>query len=257
MKANTRKFEREYIKVRDRIEKKGVNMAQVAIIAQYKQFLNDAKSLKPSEWDKIEIKSDPIKKFFEAFYPMSAPLGLMTKKYLSEQKASDDNIFLSLYQMFMQKLVSTKVYSDRIKSITNTTSDRINTVLRDLMTTAELEGWPIDKIRRGLIERIGDSITGNIRARAQGIAQTEMISASNQASSYAAESTGLEYRKYWSTSHLKDVRLSHIQAEQESISREGLKPNETFSNGLLYPGDPNGDAEDVINCRCTILHDLV
>jgi hypothetical protein len=25
-----------------------------------------------------------------------------------------------------------------------------------------------------------------------------------------------------------------------------------FSNGLMFPGDPSGSAENVINCRCQI-----
>jgi len=257
MKQSTRKFERQYIRLRDKIEKKGIRLAQAALIAQYRQFLERAKDLPPDMWTKIEIRQEPIEKFFKTFYPMSAPLGQMTRKHLSEKKSTEDDVFLALYQRYMQNLVTTSVYSDRIKSITNTTSDRINAILRDFMSTAELEGWPIDKIRRGLIQVIGDSISGNVRARAQGIAQTEMISASNQASTYAAESTGLEYRKYWSTSHLEHVRDSHMSAEQESISREGLKPDETFGNGLLYPGDPSGEASEVINCRCTILHEIV
>ena len=28
---------------------------------------------------------------------------------------------------------------------------------------------------------------------------------------------------------------------------------ELFSNGLLYPGDPNGDPGEVWNCRCTLI----
>jgi len=28
--------------------------------------------------------------------------------------------------------------------------------------------------------------------------------------------------------------------------------NETFSNGLEVPGDPNGESEEIINCRCTV-----
>ena len=33
-----------------------------------------------------------------------------------------------------------------------------------------------------------------------------------------------------------------------------IKPfDESFSNGLMYPGDINGTAEEIINCRCTLL----
>lgn len=257
MKAATRKFEKQYLRTRNSIEKKGVRMAQAAIVAQYRQFLERAKELPPSMWDNIQIKADPVQKFFNEFYPMSAPLGQMTRKYLTQKKSVEDDLYLSVFQRRMQQLVSTSVYSERIKTITNTTSDRINTVVSNLLSEAESEGWGIDKIRTGLVDRIGQQIRGNVRARAQGIAQTEMISASNQASTYAADSTGLEYRKFWSTSHLQGIRPTHIAAEQESIQRGGLKPDETFGNGLLYPGDPNGGPEEVCNCRCTILHEII
>lgn len=29
------------------------------------------------------------------------------------------------------------------------------------------------------------------------------------------------------------------------------EPDEKFSNGLMFPGDPNGGAAEVVNCRCT------
>ena len=188
MKAATRKFEREYIRTRDRIEKKGVRMAQAAIVSQYRQFLERARELPPEMWDNIQIKSDPVRKFFNEFYPMSAPLGQMTRKYLNQKKSVEDDLYLSVFQRRMQHIVSTSVYSERIKTITNTTSERINTVLADLLSEAETGGWGIDKTRAELVSRIGQSIRGNVRARAQGIAQTEMISASNQASTYAAVS---------------------------------------------------------------------
>lgn len=258
MKPETRKFERQYIRVRNRIEKKGARMAQAAIAAQYRQFLDRAKELPVSMWDNIQIKEEQIQKFFNEFYPMSATLGQMTRKHLAPKKSVEDDLYLAVFQRRMQQLVSTSVYAERIKTITNTTSERINTVLADLLLDAETGGWGIDKTRAELVSRIGQSIRGNVRARAQGIAQTEMISASNQASTYAAESTGLEYRKFWSTSHLPGIRPTHIACEQESIQKEGLRPDQRFeANGLLYPGDPAGGPEEVCNCRCTILHEIV
>ena len=108
-----------------------------------------------------------------------------------------------------------------------------------------------------LYRTVGANLRGNGYARAKAIAQTEVISASNQASEYAAASTGYQYRKFWSTSGLENIRPSHIEAEQYSDAVNGLLPDERFPNGLLYPGDPSGEASEVINCRCVIMHEII
>ena len=261
MKAQTKKFEINYIRTRNAIERKGIRLVQAALRSQYTQFLDRAKDLPPSMWGDIKISEQPIQQFFSTFYPMSGRLGQMTRKNMLAQrnqvKSLEDDLYLSIYERHMQQLVGTSDYAKRINTITNTTSERINTVVQSVMTEGELGGYGIDKIRQSLTDAIGASIRGNVRARAKAIAQTEMISASNQASTYAADSTGLEYRKYWSTSHLQGIRPSHIQAEQDSIQRGGLKKDERFANGLLFPGDPAGSAEEVVNCRCTVLHEIV
>lgn len=263
MKAQTKKFEIQYIRTRNAIERKGIRLVQAALRLQYMQFLDRAKDLPPSMWGDIKISEQPIKQFFEQFYPMSGRLGQMTRKNMLAQKQAgavkslEDDLYLSIYERHMQQLVGTTDYAKRINTITNTTSERINTVVQSVMTEGELGGYGIDKIRQSLTDAIGASIRGNVRARAKAIAQTEMISASNQASTYAADSTGLEYRKYWSTSHLQGIRPTHIQAEQDSIQRGGYKKDERFANGLLFPGDPAGDASEVCNCRCTILHEIL
>lgn len=263
MKASTKKFELKYIRTRNAIERKGIRLIQSSLTEQYRQFLSRAMDLPPSMWDNIKISEEPIDKFFRKFYPMSAPLGQMTRKHMlwqktpNAKKSLEDDLYLSVYERHMQQLISTSDYAARIKTITNTTSERINTVIQQVLTDAELGGFGIDKIRQNLTDAIGDSIRGNVRARAKAIAQTEMISASNQASTFAADSTGLEYRKYWSTSHLQGIRPSHIQAEQDSIQRGGLRKDERFSNGLMFPGDPAGSADEVCNCRCSVLHEIV
>jgi hypothetical protein len=263
MKASTKKFELKYIRTRNGIERKGIRLIQSALAEQYRQFISRAMDLPPSMWDNIKISEEPIEQFFKKFYPMSAPLGQMTRKHIlwqkdpNAKKSLEDDLYLSVYERYMQKLVGTSDYAARIKTITNTTSERINTVIQQVLTDAEIGGFGIDKIKQNLTKAIGSSIRGNVRARAKAIAQTEMISASNQASTFAADSTGLEYRKYWSTSHLQGIRPSHIQAEQDSIQRGGLRKDEPFSNGLMFPGDPAGSADEVCNCRCSVLHEIV
>lgn len=59
---------------------------------------------------------------------------------------------------------------------------------------------------------------------------------------------GADLLKQWDAALDKRTRPSHARVDGE-IREEGEK----FSNGLLYPGDPNGSAEEVINCRCVAL----
>lgn len=45
--------------------------------------------------------------------------------------------------------------------------------------------------------------------------------------------------------------------EHRDIDGEYVTPDKPFSNRLMYPGDPSGSAEEVINCRCTMTTRLV
>ena len=63
-----------------------------------------------------------------------------------------------------------------------------------------------------------------------------------------AKEKGCDVLKQWDAT-LDDVtRSSHAMVDGEL--REIDKP---FSNGLMFPGDPNGGAAEVINCRCALL----
>lgn len=83
--------------------------------------------------------------------------------------------------------------------------------------------------------------------QAERIARTEVGSALNQASEVAVNELGIEVDKRWVAGMDGRERESHAQANGEIVGKD-----EVFSNGLLYPHDPNGDAEEVINCRCVV-----
>ena len=59
---------------------------------------------------------------------------------------------------------------------------------------------------------------------------------------------GIEIQKEWVCTHDDRTRPSHLELDGE---RRDL--DEEFSNGLQYPGDPNGDPSEVYNCRCTLV----
>lgn len=63
-----------------------------------------------------------------------------------------------------------------------------------------------------------------------------------------AQSKGADVVKQWDASLDKRTRRSHRRLDGEIRELD-----EPFSNGLQYPGDPDGDASEVINCRCALL----
>ena len=65
------------------------------------------------------------------------------------------------------------------------------------------------------------------------------------------ENEGLMLTKMWLATMDSRTRESHL-----AISGEERPLNEEFSNGLMYPADPNGDASEVYNCRCTMTTDI-
>jgi HK97 family phage portal protein len=91
-------------------------------------------------------------------------------------------------------------------------------------------------------------------SRALTIARTEVGAASSAAIDLASEqftdATGIEFEKTWISSRDDRVRDSHAALDGETVEMD-----DTFSNGLRYPGDPEGPAEEAIQCRCAVAYE--
>lgn len=90
-------------------------------------------------------------------------------------------------------------------------------------------------------------------ARAMMIARTEVHRAAEAGGLMQMKLAGftdLECQKRWLATEDERTRLWHLQAEGQTV---GL--HQAFEVGgeyLQFPGDPNGRADNVINCRCTM-----
>ena len=62
----------------------------------------------------------------------------------------------------------------------------------------------------------------------------------------AAQARGADVVKQWDAALDGRTRDSHRRVDGEIRELD-----EKFSNGLMFPGDPAGEAAEVINCRCT------
>lgn len=127
--------------------------------------------------------------------------------------------------------------------ISQTTKDRIETVLKQGIT----EGWGVDRIVQEIESVEFREMT---RRRAETIVRTETVRASNYGALAAAHDSDFEQEKVWIAVNDNRTRRTHkhgtgVDGEQRDL----LKP---FSNGLMFPGDPNGEAKEVVNCRCAI-----
>ena len=63
-----------------------------------------------------------------------------------------------------------------------------------------------------------------------------------------AKQKGADVVKQWDSTLDGRTRESHQKLDGEVVGVD-----EKFSNGLLYPGDSNGVASEVVNCRCALL----
>ena len=58
---------------------------------------------------------------------------------------------------------------------------------------------------------------------------------------------GVVQKKVWIATPDERTRESHLDIDGEEVDIE-----QEFSNGLMYPADPNGEPEEVWNCRCSM-----
>lgn len=65
---------------------------------------------------------------------------------------------------------------------------------------------------------------------------------------YKAKDVGADVVKQWDSTLDGRTRPSH-----QKVDGEIRELDEPFSNGLMFPGDPDGGAAEVVNCRCALL----
>lgn len=125
--------------------------------------------------------------------------------------------------------------------------------------------WNRQKITSAVTQGIlaGDSIP-NIAKRLKEVTDMNTSAAIRNARTYvtAAEnggrvdsyqravSMGIEMEQMWQATLDGRTRDSHRWLDGETIP---VGEDEEFSNGCRYPGDPNGDPEEIYNCRCRVI----
>ncbi len=114
------------------------------------------------------------------------------------------------------------------------------------VTQSILMGESVDQLTERIVGVMG---TDESHARMQ--ARTAFTSAENGGRTYTherARSNGVVMDDVWHATLDGRTRDSHRLMHGE-VKEAGM---EYFSNGLRFPGDPNGEPEEVCNCRCRL-----
>jgi len=124
-------------------------------------------------------------------------------------------------------------------------AEDVNDETREKIRRALVKGLDAGESIPDISKRIAGVFDINRDSRTDKIARTEIVGASNNGTHTGYVESGIVETKMWISS--RDTRVRDLH----TIDGEERKLNEPYSNGLLHPHDPNGTAENVINCRCT------
>jgi uncharacterized protein with gpF-like domain len=170
--------------------------------------------------------------------------GAETDRLLKRIERKD---FAATLAKLASRYISLEAFRRRITDIAETTRQNV-----------------IDAVQRGFDAGLGQEGVGGFvrslvpsfsRQRANLIARTETHGAANYGAVGAAAETGLTLRKVWIAAEDERTREEHAAMNGTAVDMGAAFDFGAYS--LMYPGDPSGPAEAVINCRCTLGYEPV
>jgi len=144
----------------------------------------------------------------------------------------------------------TKWVQERANQLAYETSDTTHNAIKDALSEGQAAGEGYDQLRERVRSVLGPDASGVYTNRPEVIARTEVHAAygagRREAVKQTEEVTGKKMIKTWLSSRDDRVRDSHadMDGEEQPIDEE-------YSNGLMYPGDPDGEPSETVQCRCT------
>lgn len=167
--------------------------------------------------------------------------------YVIDRKIGLDTSFALVDESTVRVLMQDDEPPFKIPKIDNA-KDRVwnRQQFTNAITQGILQGKSVDRIVESTEHLFGKNEAAAVRA-----ARTAVTGAENagRVSSYQrAERLGINLKQEWLATLDVRTRSSHRQLDGEKV-----EVGEKFSNGLRFPGDPEGAGFEVYNCRCTLV----
>lgn len=136
-----------------------------------------------------------------------------------------------------------KQSAKKVVGISNTTRNKVKSIIADAVANSVHP--------RQIAKDIQNTIGGDWgRSRALTIARTETHSASMYGEFTAVDEEGVMETKEWIATSDSRTREDHMHADGQVVDMD--KSFNVGGEKMMFPGDPDGEPEQIINCRCTV-----
>lgn len=129
--------------------------------------------------------------------------------------------------------------------------------VNNAITQGIIQGEKLDQISKRLSQGLAAQNENTMKTFAR-TAMTGAQNAGREQRFQQAKTKGIDVVKEWMATLDGVTRHSHrmLDGEQIKVAKDPWHPTK-FSNGCRYPGDPQGPAHEVYNCRCTMVGDIL
>jgi hypothetical protein len=202
----------------------------------------------------VAVKEEPIISMYYDFYKK---VGIIHGKRLGKQFNRDIKEFTiaSFLSIFEKELLGF-LYGRSLSRITSVRQGLV-LYLQEFIAQGVSDNKTIVEIRNDITKLVNRK--DFYRWQALRIARTETTAAANYASTLVSKTSGVDTDKVWisagdaRTRRLPKDQFSHVAMNLVKVpSDQPFKvPSKSGVQDMMYPGDPNGSAGNVINCRCS------
>jgi len=202
----------------------------------------------------LNLNEDSLRDAMEKIY---LDVGLKYGKHVNrdiekEQKHYFPNLQTkqSQYGLFSEKFIKwVRNYFQtqggrKVVSLTDTMTKKVLRVIDEAKAEGLTQSQMVKKVR----DDLGKS--NFYKGQIWRIVRTETAAALNTSSQISFETSEIEMEKEWILGGSANHRADHVEMDGTRVKwdEDFVLPN---GNTLRYPGDPNGEPGDIINCSCS------
>ena len=249
MEVNRNKWQSDFEKQLDIAEKKQISIVKRYYKREYNKGIDSFISEGQTNFQLLFDSKDLLKIYRELY----SDIGMRFAKWYANnyQKYLTKNLDPTQLDIWQNSFASfgSAVGAQRVTLVSGTAKNNLIRITQQLMSDPEF--MTLGAVERGRILR--NQFNTYSQFQSERLVRTEATNAANFATMESSKTIfpGAQMMKEWIASFDDRTRSTHSEAG----ASDPIPYNEPFMVGgslMMYPGDPSGDAAEVINCRCSV-----